>query len=84
MNQISQYRGEYLPDTRLPNTGKLVQAKSLVPRESEKLLKNTLALFVENNNRVYLVTPNYLVPEDAKLVRDSQQNLCGIPAVTGG
>ncbi len=84
MNQIVQYRGEYLPDIELPTTGKLVQAKTMVPRESEKLLKNTLPLFIENNNKVYLVISNYLIPKDTKLVRDSQQNLCGIPAVTGG
>ncbi len=79
---VAKYNGKFLDGTAIPQTVRKVMAGSLLKEKA--LQKNTAALFVRYDGRVYGCMLGQLVPEDAELVRDNSGQVCGIPAVAGG
>lgn len=61
-----------------------VSVSMLAGPEEKKLVDNAAALFVRYDGKVYAVFKSAQVPAQAELVRDTQGQLCGIPAVAGG
>ena len=81
---IVKFHTGFLESSCLPKTGRMVTAKSLLPKEADILGKNSVALFVKFEDNVYAARPDELVPAESVIERDDAGQVCGIPAVTGG
>ncbi len=79
---ITKYQGKFETAENIPKTGRLVTAESLFKEKSA--LRNVAAVFIQQQETVYLVSLREMVPEDSKVIVDDQQNICAIPAVAGG
>ena len=82
--QIAKFHTGFLESTQLPKTDNMIPAKTLLPAEAVHLGKNSVALFVEFEGKIYAAHPEEMVPETAVIERNESGQLCGIPAVTGG
>ena len=82
--QIVKFHTEFLESTQLPKTDLMVPAKSLLPVEEAHLGANSVALFVNFDDKIYAAHPEELVPSTAVVERNKAGQICGIPAVTGG
>ena len=81
---ITKYQGKFETAENIPKTGRLVTAQSLFEPKYKAALRNVAAVFVQQQESVYLVSLREMVPEDSKVIVDDKQNICAIPAVAGG
>lgn len=82
VTQVTRYHGEFSSD--MPQTEKMVKAKSLLPKEFENVARNSAALFVKYGETVYATPPEHMVPAESILVRSKTGQIYNIPAVSGG
>ena len=83
MKQQQAIRFDGPVNQEIPKHAKMIPLLSLLPKDSP-LGKNSVGIFVQVNEQVYLARPFDQIPESSTLVRNDAGQICGIPAVTGG